>query len=45
MKLTMIIYKGEENFIGTIQEIPGVLTQGVDIEETKKIYWMPWNYI
>jgi predicted RNase H-like HicB family nuclease len=35
MKLTIVVYKGEEYFIGTIKEIPAVLTQGVTIEETK----------
>jgi predicted RNase H-like HicB family nuclease len=36
MKLTIIISKGEEFYIGTIKEIPAVLTQGVTIEETKE---------
>ncbi|MFN2458893.1 MAG: type II toxin-antitoxin system HicB family antitoxin [Chitinophagaceae bacterium] len=36
MKLTISISKGEEYFIGTIKEIPGVITQGVTIEETKE---------
>jgi len=36
MKLTMVISKGEEFFIGTIKEIPAVLTQGRTIEETKE---------
>lgn len=35
MKLTILISKGEEFFIGTIKEIPAVLTQGETIEETK----------
>ncbi|HEY9340174.1 MAG TPA: type II toxin-antitoxin system HicB family antitoxin [Hanamia sp.] len=35
MKLTIVISKGEEFFIGTIKEIPAVLTQGETIEETK----------
>jgi predicted RNase H-like HicB family nuclease len=35
MNLTMVISKGEEFFIGTIKEIPAVLTQGATIEETK----------
>ncbi len=35
MKLTMVISKGEEFFIGTIKEIPAVLTQGKTVEETK----------
>lgn len=36
MKLTISISKGEEYFIGTIKEIPGVITQGITIEETKE---------
>ena len=36
MKLTMVISKGEKYFIGTIREIPGVITQGKTIEETKE---------
>ena len=35
MKLTIVISKGEEFFIGTIKEIPAVLTQEETIEETK----------
>ena len=36
MKLTIVISKGEEFFIGTIKEIPAVLTQGNTVEETKE---------
>jgi predicted RNase H-like HicB family nuclease len=36
MKLTLVISKGEEFFIGTIKEIPGVITQGESIEETRE---------
>lgn len=36
MKLTIAIAKGEEYFIGTIKEIPGVITQGSTIEETRE---------
>ena len=36
MKLTMAIVKGEEYYMGTIREIPGVITQGETIEETKE---------
>lgn len=36
MKLTIVISKGEEFFLGTIKEIPAVLTQGSTIEETKE---------
>jgi predicted RNase H-like HicB family nuclease len=35
MKLTIVISKGEELFIGTIKEIPAVLTQGKTVEEAK----------
>lgn len=36
MKLTIVISKGEEFFIGTIKEIPSVLSQGETIEEAKE---------
>jgi predicted RNase H-like HicB family nuclease len=36
MKLTIVISKGEAFYIGTIKEIPAVLTQGETIEETKE---------
>jgi predicted RNase H-like HicB family nuclease len=36
MKLTIIITKGEEFFVGSIKEIPAVLTQGSTIQETKE---------
>jgi predicted RNase H-like HicB family nuclease len=35
MKLTIVISKGEKLYLGTIKEIPAVLTQGSTIEETK----------
>ncbi len=35
MKLTIVISKGEEFFIGTIKEIPAVISQGNSIEEAK----------
>jgi predicted RNase H-like HicB family nuclease len=34
--MTLRISKGEEFFIGTIKEIPEVITQGKTIEETKE---------
>ena len=36
MKLTIAIAKGEEFYIGTIKEIPSVITQGVTIDETRE---------
>jgi predicted RNase H-like HicB family nuclease len=37
LKLTMIIERGEQGWlIGQIAEIPGVLTQGKTVEETKE---------
>ena len=36
MKLTIAISKGEEFYVGTILEIPGVITQGEAIEETRE---------
>jgi predicted RNase H-like HicB family nuclease len=35
MKLTLVISKSENFFIGKIKEIPAVLTQGETIEATK----------
>jgi predicted RNase H-like HicB family nuclease len=36
MKLTIVITKGDEHYIGTIKEIPSVLSQGTTIEEAKE---------
>ncbi len=36
MKLTLVITKGSEYFIGRIKEIPNVLTQGISIDEVKE---------
>ncbi len=36
MKLTVVVSKGEELYIGTIKEIPSVITQGTTIKEAKK---------
>ena len=36
MKLTIIISKGEEFYVGSIKEIPAVLTQGSTIQEAKE---------
>lgn len=36
MKLTIVISKGEQFFIGTIKEIPAVITQGETVEEAKE---------
>lgn len=36
MNMTLRISKGDEYFIGTIREIPEVITQGKTIEETKE---------
>ena len=36
MKLTISISKGEAFFIGTIKEIPAVISQGISIEEAKE---------
>ena len=35
MKLTSVISKGDEFFIGSIKEIPAVITQGTTIEDAK----------
>jgi predicted RNase H-like HicB family nuclease len=36
MKLTIVISKGEEFYIGAIKEIPSVLSQGATIPEAKE---------
>ena len=36
MKLTIVISKGEEFYIGAIKEIPTVLSQGATIQEAKE---------
>lgn len=36
MKLTIVITKGNEFYIGAIKEIPSVVSQGITIEEAKE---------
>ena len=36
MKLTIVISKGEAFYIGTIKEIPSVISQGESIDEAKE---------
>jgi predicted RNase H-like HicB family nuclease len=36
MKLTISISKGEEFFVGTIKEIPAVISQGTSVEEARE---------
>jgi predicted RNase H-like HicB family nuclease len=36
MKLTIVISKGEEFYIGAIKYIPSVLSQGATIQEAKE---------
>jgi predicted RNase H-like HicB family nuclease len=36
MKLTAIIIKNEQHYIGTIKQVPEVITQGETIKETKE---------
>ena len=36
MKLTIIVSKGEEFYIGAIKEIPAVISQGITIQEAKE---------
>ena len=35
MKLTIVVSKGEEFYIGSIKEIPSVISQGSTVEEAK----------
>ncbi|MCU0376428.1 MAG: type II toxin-antitoxin system HicB family antitoxin [Chitinophagaceae bacterium] len=36
MNMTLRVSKGEDFFLGTIKEIPEVITQGKTVEETKE---------
>ena len=36
MKLTLIVMKGETFYVGTVKELPGVVSQGETIEEAKE---------
>ena len=36
MKLTLVVMKGEEYYVGTVKELPGVLSQGSIIEEARE---------
>lgn len=36
MKLTLIVIRGEEYFVGTVKELPAVVSQGITIEEAKE---------
>ena len=36
MKLTIIVSKGKEFYIGAIKEIPAVVSQGTSIEEARE---------
>ena len=36
MKLTLVVVKGEEYYVGTVKELPGVLSQGSTIEEARE---------
>ncbi len=36
MKLTLVVTKGEEYYVGTVKELPGVISQGNTIEEAKE---------
>ena len=36
MKLTLVVMKGEEYYVGTVKELPGVLSQGNTIEEARE---------
>ncbi len=36
MKLTLIVMKGEKYYVGTVKELPGVVSQGNTIEEARE---------
>ena len=35
MKLTIVVAKGDEFYIGTVKEIPSVISQGQTLEEAR----------
>ncbi len=36
MKLTLVVMKGEEFYVGTVKELPAVVSQGNTIEEARE---------
>ncbi|MCY7420795.1 MAG: type II toxin-antitoxin system HicB family antitoxin [Chitinophagaceae bacterium] len=36
MKLTLVVMKGDEYYVGTVKELPGVISQGSSIEEARE---------
>ena len=36
MKLTLIVLKGDEYYVGSVKELPGVVSQGSTIEEARE---------
>lgn len=36
MKLTLVVIKGEKYYVGTVKELPGVVSQGNTIEEARE---------
>ncbi len=36
MKLTLVVMRGEELYVGTVKELPGVVSQGSTIEEARE---------
>jgi predicted RNase H-like HicB family nuclease len=36
MKLTLIVMRGDEYYVGTVKELPGVISQGSSIEEARE---------
>ncbi len=36
MKLTLIVMRGDEYYVGTVKELPEVISQGSSIEEARE---------
>ncbi len=36
MKLTLVVMKSDEYYVGTVKELPGVISQGSSIEEARE---------
>ncbi|MGE5518347.1 MAG: type II toxin-antitoxin system HicB family antitoxin [Candidatus Dadabacteria bacterium] len=37
MKLTIVVTRGDDFYVGTIKEIPAVVSQGSSVEEAKEM--------
>ena len=43
MQLTAVYLKVPQGYVGLVEELPGVNTQGDTLEEARPTYWSPFN--